>query len=70
MSAPTISAADPQPGQPTPDPQPITGSPWGQRYSAYCCELAAGGDECDCAQTAAELAAAFRDPIHLERRLA
>jgi len=62
-----IATPDPQPGQPTPDPAPVTGSPWGQRY---CCDLAAGGDWCDCAEFAAEVAAAFGNPIYLGRRAA
>ena len=34
MSITLIAADEPQPGQPTPDPAPVTGSPWGQRVAA------------------------------------
>lgn len=47
------------PWTPWPDPSPVL--PRGPRY-APCCELAAGGDYCDCAASEAEVLAAFQRP--------
>ena len=59
--APSTPPAQPTPGSPwTPDPAPIS-QPTRPRYTA-CCDLAAGGDFCDCAALTAEVIAAFRRP--------
>jgi hypothetical protein len=48
----------PERGQPWPDPYPA--SPREPRHhGGPCCDLAAGGDWCTCADDQAELAAAF-----------
>ena len=62
MSAPTQPQPTqdrPQPGQTTPNPEPVKRDRWQPQYAGYCCDLAQYGDWCDCAHDAAELAAAF-----------
>jgi transposase len=51
-----------------PMPQPRPGAPWPSPLpppTVACCELAAGGDECFCADEFAEVLAAFASPLVL-----
>jgi hypothetical protein len=50
----------------SPMPQPRPGAPWPSPLpppAVACCELAAGGDWCDCDEMAREMEAAFASPL-------